>query len=222
MGSQCPWVLIILGLSIWEGACPELSGGVQCQHWNEYFSDWSVSMDQIEKKQQHSVLTPVYLYFLPLFWNAFESFFSKEQSLSQIRTEQHWQKVKPFLGSLIIHVAAVCFLQHIPQMPESGKWCPQATQSNGLSNSGGTMKPEHAFMNDAIMLLMSSPSAQQWGSLLSGQRVKVVSFSIVNLSLNCEILDYGRDLNSQRQWDILMWNCENVLEIHSFIHLTKI
>lgn len=54
-------------------------------------------------------------------------------------------------------------------------------------------------MNGAIMLLMSSPIAQQWGSSVSGKGGIAVNFSTVNVSLYYEILDYGRDVISQRQ-----------------------
>lgn len=102
--------------------------------------DWSVRMCQTETKQCSLVLT------FPS-WNAFAFLFSEGHSLSQIRTEAYWQKVKPFLCILTHHVAAARFPQHIPWMPESGKWDPQATWSNGPPSSGAIMETAHAFSN---------------------------------------------------------------------------
>lgn len=96
--------------------------GVQCQHEYDYFDDWNVCMNGI-KWWNVAVSSLSHTYTSPLFWNALD-FSALRMEYLPDQNRGTLAEDEPFPCSLFYHVAAAHFPQHIPQMPESGKWSP--------------------------------------------------------------------------------------------------
>lgn len=122
-GGQRPWVLVTHSLS-------RLSVGVLRASWWVCNANTNMTILMIGmcawmriKWWNVAVSSLPRTYTSPLFWNALD-FSALRMEYLPDQNRGTLAEDEPFPCSLFYHVAAAHFPQHIPQMPESGKWSP--------------------------------------------------------------------------------------------------